>query len=84
MSFPVDRVREEVPIKPPKDKKYPYIYTSVENITNKRSMESTSSILAAIRDEQSSLNWQQLLFDIITAFNCSTGTIHTWDGKKTC
>ncbi|MEX2592050.1 MAG: GAF domain-containing protein [Anditalea sp.] len=42
-------------------------------------MLSASSIITAIREEQSSLNWPQLLSDIIKAFDCSTGTIHTLD-----
>lgn len=42
-------------------------------------MLSASSILTAIREEKSSLNWQQLLSDIILAFDCSTGTLHTFD-----
>ena len=42
-------------------------------------MLSASPILTAIKEAHSILDWQQLLSDIIRAFDCSTGTIHTLD-----
>lgn len=43
---------------------------------------STSTILTTIRNHNSELNWQQLLSDIISAFDCSTGTIHILDKES--
>lgn len=37
------------------------------------------SILSGLKNGQSALDWQTLLADIIQAFGCSTGTIHTLD-----
>ncbi|GGK74257.1 GAF domain-containing protein [Rufibacter glacialis] len=45
-------------------------------------MATTSTILATLRQDDSKLNWQQLLSDIISAFDCSTGTIHTLDKES--
>ena len=39
----------------------------------------TSSILTTLRNQESVVNWQQLLSDIISSFGCSTGTIHIFD-----
>lgn len=39
----------------------------------------TESILSALPRESASIDWPQLLADIIAAFDCSTGTIHTLD-----
>lgn len=39
----------------------------------------TSSILSGLQNRQADLDWQQLLTDIIAAFDCSTGTIHILD-----
>lgn len=39
----------------------------------------TESILSALPSESTSIDWPQLLADIIAAFDCSTGTIHTLD-----
>jgi len=39
----------------------------------------TESILSALPSESTSIDWPQLLADIIVAFDCSTGTIHTLD-----
>jgi L-methionine (R)-S-oxide reductase len=39
----------------------------------------TSSILASLRNHESEVNWQQLLSEIISSFDCSTGTIHILD-----
>lgn len=39
----------------------------------------TESILSALPSESVSIDWPQLLADIIVAFDCSTGTIHTLD-----
>ncbi len=41
-----------------------------------------SSILASLRNRESTINWQQLLSDIISSFDCSTGTIHIFDNKS--
>ena len=38
-----------------------------------------SSILSNLQNKQATVDWQQLLTDIIAAFDCSTGTIHTLD-----
>lgn len=40
-----------------------------------------TSILSASLN-QSTINWQQLLSAIISAFNCTTGTIHFLDKKS--
>lgn len=40
---------------------------------------SASSILMSLKEGPSTLDWQKLLSDIILAFDCSTGTVHTWD-----
>jgi len=42
-------------------------------------LSSTSSILATLRNKHTAINWQQLLTDIIGAYDCSTGTIHILD-----
>ncbi|ARS34687.1 GAF domain-containing protein [Pontibacter actiniarum] len=43
-------------------------------------MQATSaSILSSLQNSEAPIAWQQLLTDVITAFNCSTGTIHTLD-----
>lgn len=34
------------------------------------------SILSALQNKESAVDWQQLLVDIIEAFDCTTGTIH--------
>lgn len=39
----------------------------------------TSTIFTTIRNHDSEIHWQQLLSDIISAFECSTGTIHILD-----
>jgi len=36
----------------------------------------TASILAALSNKQIAINWQQMLNDTLTAFGCSTGTLH--------
>ena len=38
-----------------------------------------SSIISDLQNKQTTINWQQLLTDIIAAFDCSTGTIHILD-----
>src|SRR5690554_6288769 len=42
-------------------------------------MPSISAIINALEVKSSVPDWQQLLEDIILAFDCSTGTIHTLD-----
>jgi putative methionine-R-sulfoxide reductase with GAF domain len=39
----------------------------------------TQSILERISTDQATFDWSQLLTDILAAFDCSTGTIHTLD-----
>ena len=39
----------------------------------------TESILASLPSDAASVDWSQLLADTITAFDCTTGTIHTLD-----
>lgn len=39
----------------------------------------TSNIIATVRNQNANLDWQQLLSDIISAFDCSAGTIHVLD-----
>lgn len=38
-----------------------------------------ASILTILKANEYAIEWQQLLSDILTAFDCSTGTIHTLD-----
>ncbi|AKD05058.1 histidine kinase [Pontibacter korlensis] len=38
-----------------------------------------TSVLSMLREKDASFSWQQLLADVITAFDCTTGTIHTLD-----
>lgn len=40
-----------------------------------------SSIIAGLQNRPSAVDWQQLLTEIIAAFDCSTGTIHVLDQK---
>lgn len=37
------------------------------------------SILTTLQNQKSAVDWQQLLLDIIKAFDCTTGTIHIMD-----
>ncbi|MHC2993703.1 histidine kinase [Pontibacter sp. HJ8] len=39
----------------------------------------TSSILHTLQNHTSPADWQQLLTDVIEAFDCTTGTLHTFD-----
>lgn len=41
-----------------------------------------STILTTLRNHRSALNWHQLLVDIISHFDCSTGTIHVLDKES--
>lgn len=43
---------------------------------------STFSILSNLRNNQSAISWQQLLSEIISCFDCSTGTIHLFDNES--
>lgn len=43
---------------------------------------STSSILTTLRNHGTAVHWQQLLSDIISSFDCSTGTIHIFDNES--
>ena len=45
-------------------------------------MSSALSILNFLKNEPTNLDWQQLLSDIIVAFDCSTGTVHTLDNDS--
>lgn len=42
-------------------------------------MNNTESIIESIKENKGEINWQELLEKIISAFDCSTGTIHTLD-----
>jgi putative methionine-R-sulfoxide reductase with GAF domain len=42
-------------------------------------MNNTVSIIQTIKETKGELNWQELLERIISAFDCTTGTIHTLD-----
>jgi putative methionine-R-sulfoxide reductase with GAF domain len=42
----------------------------------------TSSILTTLQNHTSPIDWQQLLTDVIEAFDCTTGTIHTYDQES--
>lgn len=39
----------------------------------------TANILSSLQTDSSEIDWKQLLTDTITAFDCTTGTIHTLD-----
>ncbi|MEH2329045.1 GAF domain-containing protein [Nostoc sp.] len=39
----------------------------------------TKTIFDTLTDEGSAIDWNQLLTEILVAFNCSTGSIHTLD-----
>ena len=41
----------------------------------------TESILAALPSETAVIDWPHLLADILAAFDCATGTIHTLDSE---
>jgi L-methionine (R)-S-oxide reductase len=43
----------------------------------KKHMNNTLSILESIKESKGEVNWQDLLESIISAFACTTGTIHT-------
>ena len=38
-----------------------------------------ASVLASLQNQPSALDWQQVLSDILSAFDCTTGTIHFLD-----
>jgi L-methionine (R)-S-oxide reductase len=42
-------------------------------------MNNTVSILESIKESKGEVNWQELLESIISAFACTTGTIHILD-----
>lgn len=42
-------------------------------------MNNTASIIESIKGTKGEINWQELLENIIAAFDCTTGTIHTLD-----
>jgi len=42
----------------------------------------SSSVLTALRNHDSAIDWQQLLSDLIASFGCSTGTIHIFDEES--
>lgn len=42
-------------------------------------MNSTDSIINSIKETSGDLNWQELLETVISAFDCTTGTLHTLD-----
>lgn len=42
-------------------------------------LSNNSIILTTLQNKESAVDWQQLLVDIIKAFDCTTGTIHILD-----
>lgn len=42
-------------------------------------LSNNSTILSTLQNKESAVDWQQLLVDIIKAFDCTTGTIHILD-----
>jgi putative methionine-R-sulfoxide reductase with GAF domain len=38
-----------------------------------------STILSGLQNKEAEVNWQQLLTDVIAAFDCTTGTLHFLD-----
>jgi putative methionine-R-sulfoxide reductase with GAF domain len=42
----------------------------------------TQPIFDTLADEESAIDWNRLLVEILTAFDCSTGTIHTLDRES--
>lgn len=42
-------------------------------------LSTNPSILSTLQNKDSAVDWQQLLSDIIKAFDCTTGTIHILD-----
>lgn len=42
-------------------------------------LSNNSTILTTLQNQNSAVDWQQLLVDIIKAFDCTTGTIHILD-----
>lgn len=42
-------------------------------------MNNTASIIESIKETKGEINWEELLENIIAAFDCTTGTIHTLD-----
>lgn len=42
-------------------------------------LSNNSTILTTLQNKESAVDWQQLLVDIIKAFDCTTGTIHILD-----
>lgn len=45
-------------------------------------MNNTVSIIQTIKETKGELNWQELLESIISAFDCTTGTIHTLEKES--
>ncbi|WP_373493340.1 GAF domain-containing protein [Aquiflexum sp.] len=44
-------------------------------------MNNAQNIITNIKESQGEIQWQSLLSDIISAFDCTTGTIHVLDNK---
>lgn len=42
-------------------------------------MNTSESIINSIKKSSGDINWQELLDNIISAFDCTTGTLHTHD-----
>lgn len=42
-------------------------------------LSTASSILATLQDQQAVVQWPQLLIEVLSAFDCTTGTIHLLD-----
>jgi len=45
-------------------------------------MNKSESIIKSIKETIGDINWQELLETIISAFDCTTGTIHTLDNTN--
>ncbi|WP_373522800.1 GAF domain-containing protein [Aquiflexum sp.] len=45
-------------------------------------MNKTQNIITGIQETKGEINWQSLLSEIISAFDCTTGTIHVLDKES--
>jgi L-methionine (R)-S-oxide reductase len=45
-------------------------------------LSNPSAILKTLQNHESEVDWQQLLSDIISSFDCSTGTLHILDQES--
>lgn len=47
--------------------------------TSKKNMNKTQNIINSIKEIKGEINWSELLSETISAFDCTTGTIHVLD-----